>query len=156
MTALHFDDSAGPLAVSTTGLTKRYGRVPALHGIDLRVPDGAVYLLVGPNGAGKSTLMRILMHLTRADAGQLNVLGIDVRKAGAETRAQIGYVPESFDLPYSWLRVDQLLRYQPAFYPTWDHEYADRLIKTFDIRADRKCGALSKGESRRGSTCETF
>jgi ABC-2 type transport system ATP-binding protein len=49
--------SGGPLAVSTRGLAKRFGRETALDGVNLQVPEGAVYVLVGPNGAGKSTTM---------------------------------------------------------------------------------------------------
>ncbi len=143
------DVSTGPFAVATEGVVKRYKAVTALGGIDLRVPDGAVYVLVGANGAGKSTLMRILMHLIRADAGTVHVLGIDVRRTGAEARAQIGYVPESHDLGHPWLTVGRLLGYHAAFYPAWDHAYAARLVKAFEIEPDRKCGALSKGQGRR-------
>ena len=140
---------AGPLAAATEGVVKRYGRVTALNGIDLRIPEGAVYVLVGPNGAGKSTLLRILMHLVRADRGRIDVLGLDVRQAGAEARAQIGYVPESYDLGTPWLNVGRLLGHHAVFRPTWDAAYAMRLVKDFDIRLDRRCRELSKGESRR-------
>lgn len=143
------DIGDGPFAVTTDGLAKRYGRVSALDAVDLRIPDGAVYALVGPNGAGKSTLIRILLHLIRADAGRVSVLGLDARRAGAETRAQIGYVPESHELAHSWLTVGRLLRHHAAFYPAWDHAYAARLVETFEIRVGKRCGALSKGEARR-------
>ena len=139
----------GPLAVATEGLTARYGRVTALDAVDLRVPDGAVYVLVGPNGAGKSTLVRALMHLVRADAGRAEVLGLDVRRAGPEVRAQIGYVPEGHALPHPWLTVGRLLRHHAAFHPTWDDAYAARLAAALEIRPAARCGALSKGESRR-------
>ena len=144
-------DSAGesPFAVTTDGLVKRYGKTRALDGVDLRIPDGAVYVLVGPNGAGKSTLMGILMHLIRADAGSVRVLGIDARRAGAEVRAQIGYVPEHHDLGHQWVSVGRLLEHHAAFLPTWDRAYASRLAKAFEIDVDRRCGALSKGQGRR-------
>ena len=143
------DVAPGPLAVATDGVVKRYGRAAALDGVDLRVPEGAVYVLVGPNGAGKSTLVRLLLHLVRADAGRLRVLGLDVRRDGAAARAQIGYVPEGHDLGHPWLRVGRLLRHHAAYRPTWDHAYAERLAAALDVRPDRRCGALSKGESRR-------
>ena len=67
-------------AVRTSGLRKSYGRTVALRGIDLTVPEGAVYVLIGPNGAGKSTALRILLDLTRADAGTVDALGLDPRR----------------------------------------------------------------------------
>ena len=139
----------GPFAAVTDGLVKRFGRVAALDGVDLRVPDGAVYVLVGANGAGKSTLLGVLQHVVRADAGRVTVLGTDVRRSGAAARARIGYVPEGHDLGPAWLRVGRLLRHRAAFYPSWDHAYAARLAEALDVRPDRRCGALSKGERRR-------
>ena len=139
----------GPFAVATDGLVKRFGRVAALGGVDLRVPEGAVYVLVGANGAGKSTLLGVLQHVLRADAGRIDVLGTDVRRSGAAARARIGYVPEGHDLGPSWLRVERLLRHRAVFYPSWDHAYAARLAEALEVRPDRRCGTLSKGERRR-------
>jgi ABC-2 type transport system ATP-binding protein len=135
--------------VSTERLSKRYGGALALDAIDVRIPTGAVYALVGPNGAGKTTLIRILMHLTRADAGTAHVIDLDVRRAGPNVRAQIGYVPETQDLGAAWLPVGRLFDRKAVFYPTWDRTYADRLLDAFEVRLDQKCGALSKGQRRR-------
>ena len=68
--------------MATHGLTKRYGRETALDGVDLRVPDGAVYVLAGANGAGKSTTLKVLMNLERADAGTAEILGLDTVRRG--------------------------------------------------------------------------
>ena len=136
-------------AVITHGLTKRYGRETALDGVDLRVPDGAVYVLVGPNGAGKSTAMRVLMNLERPDAGSAAVFGLDTGRRGPEVRAQVGYVPERYDLAYRWLTCEELLRHVAVFYPTWDHAYAEHLGRDLELRPTRRVGTLSKGESRR-------
>jgi len=64
-----------PRAIRARGLTKRYGDVVALDGIDLDVPAGQVHGLVGPNGAGKTTLLGLLLGLTRADHGDLEIFG---------------------------------------------------------------------------------
>ena len=140
---------AGPFAVATEGLSKMYGRELALDGVELQVPEGAVYVLVGPNGAGKTTLLRTLLDLVRADAGIAEVFGLDSRTHGPRVRAQIGYVPERHDWGYGWMRVGRLLEHHAAFYPTWDHEYTDRLVRAFDLRLDRRFGKLSKGQARR-------
>ena len=89
----HTDTQAGDYAVATYGLSKRYGRESALDHVDLRGPDGAVYVLVGANGAGKSTLFKVLMNLERPDAGTAEVFGLDTGQEGPEVRAQVGYVP---------------------------------------------------------------
>lgn len=66
------------LAISVRGLTKRYGSVPALDGIDLDVPRGMIFGILGPNGAGKTTLIRLLATLARPDGGSASVMGHDV------------------------------------------------------------------------------
>ena len=143
------DPRAGDYAVATNGLSKRYGRESALERVDLRVPDGAVYVLVGINGAGKSTLFKVLMNLERPDAGTAEVFGLDTGRAGPEVRALVGYVPERQDAPYRSMTCAGLLRHAAAFYPEWDHAYADHLARALGVRPQRRVGGLSKGETRR-------
>ena len=79
----------GP-AILVEGLTKRFGAVEALRGVDLRVEPGAVFGLLGPNGAGKTTAVRILTTLLHPDGGRATVAGRDVVRDAAELRALIG------------------------------------------------------------------
>jgi ABC-2 type transport system ATP-binding protein len=74
-------------------ITKTYGPITALRQLSVRVPDGAVGLL-GPNGAGKTTLLRALLGLITIDAGEGQVLGMDVRTRGLDIRQAVGFVPE--------------------------------------------------------------
>ena len=90
--------SAGPLqlpytVVSSSGVSKRFGRVHALRGVDLTVKAGRVTAILGPNGAGKSTLIKLLLGLTRADSGSLAVQG---KAVGSDPsyRAHLGYMPQ--------------------------------------------------------------
>jgi ABC-2 type transport system ATP-binding protein len=71
---------AEELAIEATGLTKSFGDVAVLRGVDLSVPRGTVFALLGPNGAGKTTMVRILATLTRADGGRARVAGHDVHR----------------------------------------------------------------------------
>ena len=103
MTSASFQSQ--PLSIETAGLTKRYGRVTALDAVDLAVPTGAIGLL-GPNGAGKSTLLKILLGLTRPNAGSARVLGQDVVREGAALRARLGYMPEADALPSTATAAD--------------------------------------------------
>src|SRR5687768_13065414 len=77
-------------AIEVAGLTKSFGDVTVLHGIDLTVPTGTVYALLGPNGAGKTTMVRILSTLTTADTGDATVAGFDVRREPDGVRRSIG------------------------------------------------------------------
>jgi len=76
--------------IRTAGLTKRYGKVVALDGLDLEVPQGMVLGLLGPNGAGKTTAIRILTTLLEPDEGTVEVAGLDVRREPAKVREHIG------------------------------------------------------------------
>ena len=70
--------SESPWAVEARGLTKRFGDNVAVNGVDLRIPRGCAFGYLGPNGAGKTTLIRVLLGLTRADAGTMALLGYPV------------------------------------------------------------------------------
>ncbi|MDF1504846.1 ABC transporter ATP-binding protein [Roseisolibacter sp. H3M3-2] len=146
---MHADLGDGACAVATHGLTKRYGDATALADVALRVPTGAVYLLVGANGAGKSTAFRALLNLERPDAGRAEVLGLDVSARGPEARAQVGYVPDRHDAGPRALTCGELLRYAAAYRPTWDAAYADRLARALALDPAKRVGALSKGNARR-------
>ncbi|MFE0737742.1 ATP-binding cassette domain-containing protein [Streptomyces sp. NPDC058855] len=78
-----------PPAIETTGLSKSYGDVRVLDGLDLRVESGTVFALLGPNGAGKTTTVRVLTTLTPPDAGHARVAGHDVVTARSRVRAAI-------------------------------------------------------------------
>ncbi|MGW4846766.1 ATP-binding cassette domain-containing protein [Nocardia brasiliensis] len=79
-----------PDAIVAEGLVKRYGRLVALDGLDLTVPEGTVTALLGPNGAGKTTTVRVLSTLLIPDAGRATVAGIDVLADPRALRSQIG------------------------------------------------------------------
>ncbi len=76
--------------IEAEGLSKRYGSVTALDGLDLAVPAGTVLGLLGPNGAGKTTAVRVLTTLLRPDAGRATVAGLDVIEQPEEVRRRIG------------------------------------------------------------------
>ena len=76
--------------IRATGLVKTYGKLRALDGLDLAVPEGTVLGLLGPNGAGKTTAVRILTTLLDADGGSAEVAGFDVARQPGEVRARIG------------------------------------------------------------------
>ncbi|MER7827459.1 ATP-binding cassette domain-containing protein [Streptomyces sp. NPDC096097] len=93
--------ASGSLGIHATGLTKSYGDLRVLDGIDLAVPRGSVLALLGPNGAGKTTTVRILATLTAADSGS-------VRIAGRDTVTERSRVRELIALTGQFVAVDEL------------------------------------------------
>ncbi len=122
-----------------------FGETQVLRGIDLTVPEGAIYALVGANGAGKTTLIKVPMNILRASKQAApNVLGDDSRTLSGERFCSIGYVSENQDMPDA-MTVGAMLNYTRGFYPQWDHELERRLIRQFDLPLDRKLKHLSRG-----------
>ncbi len=85
-------------AILTSNLTRTYGRLTALDGVDLRVGQGSIFGLLGPNGAGKTSLIRILTTLTRQSSGEAFIEGMDTRTHGRRIRALIGVVSQENSL----------------------------------------------------------
>jgi ABC-2 type transport system ATP-binding protein len=139
----------GAFALSTHALTRSFGREFSLAGVDLQVPEGAVYVLVGPNGAGKTTTMRLVLGLLSPDSGAVQVLGMDPRTQGPLVRAQTGYVPERGDWGYGYMTAGRLLEHHATYFPTWDWEYATKLAHAFEVPLQKRMSKLSKGLSRR-------
>jgi ABC-2 type transport system ATP-binding protein len=131
-------------AIWTENLSKRYRSVQALDRLNLEVPGGAIYALVGPNGAGKTTVIKILMNIFRATSGSARVLGMDSKKIAGRALQPIGYVSENQQLPL-WMTVSAFLKYLRPFYPTWDANLENDLVRNFELPLDRKLRALSRG-----------
>jgi ABC-2 type transport system ATP-binding protein len=134
--------------IELRGLSRRFGAKRALDDVSLVVPRGLVFGLVGANGAGKTTLIRHVLGLLKAQTGSVQVFGLDPVKQPVSVLTRIGYLSEEGDLP-GWMRVDELMRYMRAFYPTWDEAYAQELRKQFALDPAAKVKTLSKGQKAR-------
>jgi ABC-2 type transport system ATP-binding protein len=131
-------------AIAIENLTKHFRHVAALNGLNMAVPEGSIFGLVGPNGAGKTTAIKIVMNILHATSGRAQVLGWDSRDLAGSAFCSIGYVSENQKLP-EWMRVTDFLAYVRNFYPTWDCELENDLVKKFDLPAKRKLKTLSRG-----------
>jgi ABC-2 type transport system ATP-binding protein len=100
-------------AISTTNLTKRYGPVTALAGIDLVVPSGVTYGFLGPNGAGKTTTIRLLMGFIQATSGVARIWGRDCWHDGVRARSDLGFLVPA-DALYPDMTGQALLDYMAA------------------------------------------
>jgi ABC-2 type transport system ATP-binding protein len=85
-------------AISVSALTKRYGEIEAVRGIDFEVSTGETFGFLGPNGAGKSTTIKMLTGLLAPTAGRIQILGLDLVSNMVEVKRQIGVVPEGMAL----------------------------------------------------------
>jgi ABC-2 type transport system ATP-binding protein len=130
--------------IQIESLAKSLGHTEVLRGIDLAVPEGAIYALVGANGAGKTTIIKLLMNILPPGTGSAQVLGIPSRKLAGAAFNRIGYVSENQDLPDA-MTVGALLDYMRPFYPTWDRALERQLVRQFDLPLDRKLKHLSRG-----------
>ena len=133
-----------PLAIETSGLTKRYRRGTALRDCTVTVPEGRISALVGPNGAGKSTLLRLLTGLARPTGGSALVLGGGPRQDPAFL-ADIGYLGQ--DLPlYRRLSADDHIRAGAYLNERWDGAGARSRLRELGVPLDRAVGTLSGGQ----------
>src|SRR5687768_8995449 len=134
--------------IELRGVTRQFGNNRALDNISLAVPRGVVFGLVGANGAGKTTLIRHVLGLLKAQTGSVRVFGLDPVQEPPRVLSRVGYLSEEGDLP-GWMRVDELMRYTRAFYPTWDEAYAQDLRRQFALDPAAKVKTLSKGQKAR-------
>lgn len=131
-------------AIETVSLNKRFRRVHAVQDVTLQVPYGAVYALMGPNGAGKTTLIKVLMNLIDATSGSAAMLGFLSTQLRGRPLENIGYVSENQKQP-DWMTVGSFLAYWRRFYPTWDRDLEDHLVRRFDLPPQQRLRHLSRG-----------
>lgn len=132
-------------AVEIRGLHYRAGKNFEIGNLDLTVPAGSIYGFLGPNGSGKTTTIRLILGLLRARAGSICVLEEPMPERAPAVLARIGFVPEQPHLDPT-LTVCETMRFREAFYPTWDGDWAGRLLRTFDLDPHHPFGKLSKGQ----------
>lgn len=130
------------------GLTKNFGAVRALDGLELTVREGEVHGFLGPNGAGKSTTLRILLGLVRADGGTARLLGGDPWIDAVDLHREIAYVPGDVALWPSLTggeTIDLLARMRGGL----DRRRRDELIERFALDPRKKARTYSKGNRQK-------
>jgi len=135
-------------ALQVRGIRKEYPGVVAVAGLDLEVERGEVFGLLGPNGAGKTTTLEMIEGLTPADAGEIQVLGLDWRRHGAEIRSRIGVQLQSTSL-FNKITPREALTLYGSYYPR--RRSAEELLDLVQLRdkADAYHITLSGGQMQR-------
>ena len=142
-------------AIEVRSLTKTFGSVRALDGLDLSVAGGEVHGFLGPNGAGKSTTIRILLGLARADSGTVRVLGADPWTDAVALHRHMAYVPGDVTL---WPTltggetIDLLARMRGGL----DMKRRDELVERFSLDPTKKSRTYSKGNRQKVSLVSAF
>jgi ABC-2 type transport system ATP-binding protein len=137
------------IAIQVQGLTKSYGKVHALRGIDLQVQRGEIFGFLGPNGAGKTTTIRCMLDMIRPDGGKTILLGLDPQVDPVAVQTRTGYLPGEMQY-YENLTSERQLRFfndMRSGRAEWDyvHHLADRLA--LDLKQPIK--NLSKGNKQK-------
>jgi ABC-2 type transport system ATP-binding protein len=135
-----------PFVIETSELRKQYDGVEALRGLSLQVPAGSIYGFLGRNGAGKTTTIKLLLGMARPTSGTAMVFGrpSTLEAASVEIRRRIGFVSDQKDL-YDYMTVDEMIRFTAPFFPRWRADLEQRYRRSFELPADRKVKALSRG-----------
>ena len=134
-------------AIRTEGLSKRFGDVLALDGLDLTVDRGEIFGFLGPNGAGKTTTIRLLLHLIRPTAGRAEIMGVPVQDV-ARAHRHCGYVSGDVSL-WPQLTGTEILHLLGNLGPGVDCAYRDELIQRLDLDPSRRVRTLSKGNRQK-------
>jgi ABC-2 type transport system ATP-binding protein len=144
--------TSAPLAIDASGVRKRFGKVTALDGVDLRVVAGTVYGLLGPNGSGKTTLIRSLVGLVKPEGGEVHVLG--ARMPRRQVLASIGYMTQAPAL-YPDLTVEENIRFFARVFDAADIEESLRFVQLWERRGSL-AATLSGGMRTRLSLAITL
>lgn len=147
--------SSGQNAIEVRSLTKNFGSVRALDGLDLTVAEGEVHGFLGPNGAGKSTTIRILLGLVRADGGTARLLGGDPWTDAVALHREIAYVPGDVSLWPSLTggeTIDLLARMRGGI----DEKKRVELVERFGLDPSKKSRTYSKGNRQKVSLVSAF
>lgn len=134
-------------AITVNGISKRYGKVQALRGVNLSVEEGELFGLIGPDGAGKTTMFRLLTTLLLPDEGSATVCGYDLVNDYRLIRQQVGYMPGRFSL-YPDLSVEENLQFFASLFGTSVEENYNLVAPIYsqiEPFRKRKAGKLSGG-----------
>src|SRR5437879_6657447 len=119
-------------SICTQALTRRFGELAAVDGVDLRVAPGQFFGFLGPNGAGKSTTIKMLTGLLAPSSGRIEILGLDLQTHPVEVKRQIGVVPEGMAL-FGRLTGSEFLNFAGRMYGLDRETAAQRAAELLDF-----------------------
>ncbi len=141
--------------IEISNLTKNFGKVRALDGINLELTEGEIYGFIGPNGAGKTTTIRILLGILKPDEGQASLFGMDAWKDAVEIHRRIAYVPGEVNL-WPDLTGGEVIDLFVKLRGTNNESRREELIERFDLDPSKKCRTYSKGNRQKVALVAAF
>jgi len=137
------------LAITAKNLSKYYGKLCALHNLNLKIPCGQIYGLLGPNGAGKTTTVKILNSIISPSSGDAKVLGYNIKSQKYQIKSNCGLLSESPSL-YEKLTAREFIEFVGDLYSVPKdliHKRIDAFLKLFNLekRANDLLGGYSRG-----------
>ena len=141
--------------VSVQNLTKRFGKLEALRGVNLEVGEGEVYGFIGPNGAGKSTATRVLLGILQASEGRALVFGKDAWRDAVEIHKRLAYVPGDVNL-WPNLTGGEVIDLFTRLRRGDNRARRGELIERFDLDPSKKCRTYSKGNRQKVALVAAF
>ncbi|MGH7953518.1 MAG: ABC transporter ATP-binding protein [Limisphaerales bacterium] len=131
--------------IEIKNLTRRYGKLDAVNGLNLNVRAGKCYGFFGRNGAGKTTTIKCLLNLLRPTSGSVRVFGLDPQKNEVAVKSRLAYVPDAIAF-YPWMTVRGTLDYFASFRAHWNRDIENDLLNRFQLNPNQKASDLSRGQ----------
>lgn len=144
-----------PLAVETDRLTKVFGSLRAVDGLNLQIEQGEIFGFLGPNGSGKSTTIRMLLDELRPTSGTARIFGLDTHADVLAVHAMVGYLPGDLVLPPD-MSAGDYLDFLGSLRGGSDPARRAELIDRFELDTSRRIGHLSTGNRQKVGLVQAF
>ncbi len=135
-------------AISTTSLTKYYGKHRGVIDLSFDVEEGETFGFIGPNGAGKSTTIRLMLNLLFPTSGSAKIFGHDIIREDKKIKQMVGFVPSEVNY-YNYMTVKELLDYSARFHGVGLNGHFRKLVDLLEIDLEKKFEELSMGNKKK-------
>lgn len=137
--------------ITINNLSFKYGKKEILSNISMTLQAGKIYGLLGENGVGKTTLLKIISGLQKPFEGTCSVQGENPFQRTPSFLSNIYYLPEDLEYIQVDLTAKQFAKLNGPFYPKFDHEKFDTILKEFSVDGDKKMNKLSHGQTKKAA-----
>ena len=135
--------------IKIDNLSFKYGKKEVLNDISMKLEAGKIYGLLGENGVGKTTLLKIISGLQKPWKGSCSVFGEDPFKRTPSFLSRIFYLPEELEFIQHDYSIRYFAKINAPFYPKFDKEKFESILKEFEVEGDKKLNKLSYGQMKK-------
>ena len=135
--------------IKIDNLSFKYGKKEVLNDISMKLEAGKIYGLLGENGVGKTTLLKIISGLQKPWKGSCSVFGEDPFKRTPSFLSRIFYLPEELEFIQNDYSIRYFAKINAPFYPKFDNEKFETILKEFEVEGDKKLNKLSYGQMKK-------